>query len=99
YGEMASRGYWPEVAVAGGQAEQGITTFFAHDVHRLGIEQVVEQAIEIVGPGRSFRAIDVDALDPAFAPAPGTPEPGGLTSADLLWAVRTVASKLEIVGA
>jgi agmatinase len=41
----------------------------------------------------------VDVLDPAFAPGTGTPEPGGLTSAELLWAARTVAAKLEIVGA
>ena len=38
-------------------------------------------------------------LDPAFAPGTGTPEPGGLTSTELLWAVRTVAAGLEVVGA
>ena len=38
-------------------------------------------------------------LDPAFAPGTGTPEPGGLTTAELLWAVRTVAARLELVGA
>ena len=29
---------------------------------------------------------------------PGTPEPGGMTSADLLWACRELAGHLEIVG-
>jgi agmatinase len=39
-------------------------------------------------------------LDPAFIPGgTGTPEPGGMTSADLLWAARTIASELELVGA
>jgi arginase family enzyme len=38
-------------------------------------------------------------LDPAFAPGTGTPEPGGMTSVDLLWACRTVAERLELVGA
>ncbi len=37
-------------------------------------------------------------LDPAFAPGPDA-EPGGMTSADLLWAVRTVAAGVELVGA
>ena len=37
-------------------------------------------------------------LDPAFAPGTGTPEPGGMTSADLLWACRELASRLQIVG-
>jgi arginase family enzyme len=38
-------------------------------------------------------------LDPAFAPGTGTPEPGGMTSGDLLWACREVAAQLELVGA
>ena len=38
-------------------------------------------------------------LDPAFAPGTGTPEPGGMTSVDLLWAVREIASRVELVGA
>ena len=37
-------------------------------------------------------------LDPAFAPGTGTPEPGGMTSVDLLWAVRTLAAGLDLVG-
>ena len=43
--------------------------------------------------------VDVDVLDPAFAPGTGTPEPGGMTSVDLLWAVRTVASHVDLAGA
>jgi arginase family enzyme len=38
-------------------------------------------------------------LDPAFAPGTGTPEPGGMTSGELLWACREVAARLELVGA
>jgi len=38
-------------------------------------------------------------LDPAFAPGTGTPEPGGMTSADLLDACRDLAAGCEIVGA
>ena len=36
--------------------------------------------------------------DPAFAPGTGTPEPGGLTSGDLLRAVRRIAAEVGIVG-
>jgi arginase family enzyme len=43
--------------------------------------------------------VDIDVLDPAFAPGTGTPEPGGMTTADLLWACRTVAAAVELVGA
>jgi arginase family enzyme len=42
----------------------------------------------------------VDVLDPAFLGpgGTGTPEPGGMTPAELLLAVRTVARELELVG-
>ena len=81
------------------QAEKGITSLFMHDVRELGIREVVRRAIEIVGPGPVFLTVDIDVLDPAFAPGTGTPEPGGMTTIDLLWACRTVATELELVGA
>ena len=43
--------------------------------------------------------MDIDVLDPAFAPGTGTPEPGGMSTAELLWAVREVASGVELIGA
>jgi agmatinase len=52
-----------------------------------------------VGAGPVYLTVDVDVLDPAFAPGTGTPEPGGMTSSDLLWACRTVAAELDLVGA
>ncbi len=99
YVQIGIRGYWPGPREFGWQKDKGITSFFMHDVRRLGIEQVVEQAVEIVGAGPAFMSIDIDVLDPAFAPGTGTPEPGGMTTADLLWATRVVASRLEVVGA
>jgi agmatinase len=52
-----------------------------------------------VGDGPVYLTVDVDVLDPAFAPGTGTPEPGGMTSGDLLRACREVARRLEVVGA
>ena len=99
YVQIGLRGYWPGPAEFAWQEEQGITSFFAHDVRELGIEEVVGRTIGIAGDGPVFVSIDVDVLDPAFAPGTGTPEPGGLTSSELLWAVRTTAAGLEVVGA
>ena len=99
YVQIGLRGYWPGPAEFEWQAKQGITSFFAHDVRRLGIEDVIAQTVAIVGKGVAFLSIDVDVLDPAFAPGTGTPEPGGLTSAELLWAARTAAAGLHVVGA
>ena len=70
-----------------------------HDVRELGIKAVARRAIEIIGSGPVFLTVDIDVLDPAFAPGTGTPEPGGMTTGDLLWAARTVAEELDLVGA
>ena len=99
YVQIGLRGYWPGEAEFAWQAEHGVTSFFMHDVHELGIEEVVGRTLGLVGEGLVFLTIDVDVLDPAFAPGTGTPEPGGMTTVDLLWAARTLASKLELVAA
>ena len=98
YVQVGLRGYWPGAREFAWQAEHGITALFMHDVRDRGIGEVVEAAIAAVGEGPTFLTVDVDVLDPAFAPGTGTPEPGGMTSVDLLWAVRTVAERLTLVG-
>ena len=99
YVQIGLRGYWPSEKEFAWQAERGITSFFMHDVRNLGIKEVAARALAAVGPGPAFLTVDVDVLDPAFAPGTGTPEPGGMTSLDLLWACRTIAAELELVGA
>jgi agmatinase len=99
YVQIGLRGYWPGPKVFEWQAERGVTSFFMHDLRELGIAAVVERTLELVGVGPAYLTVDVDVLDPAFAPGTGTPEPGGMTSGDLLWACRTVAERLELAGA
>jgi agmatinase len=99
YVQIGIRGYWPGPQELAWQEEHGITSFFMHDVRRLGIEAVVERALAVVGRGPAFLSVDIDVLDPAFAPGTGTPEPGGMTVVDLLWAARTVAAGVDLVGA
>jgi agmatinase len=99
YVQIGLRGYWPGPKEFAWQGARGITSFFMHDVRELGISAVVERALDVVGAGSAYVSVDVDVLDPAFAPGTGTPEPGGMTSGDLLWACRTVAERLELVGA
>jgi arginase family enzyme len=99
YTQVGLRGYWPGEAEFTWQAEQGITSLFMHDVRVLGIREVVRRAVEAVGEGPIFLSVDIDVLDPAFAPGTGTPEPGGMTTTELLWAVREVAAQLKVIGA
>jgi agmatinase len=99
YVQIGLRGYWPGELEFGWQAQQGITALFMHHVRDSGIDAIVDQTVEIVGAGPVFVSVDVDVLDPAFAPGTGTPEPGGMTSVELLKAVRALAERLELVGA
>ncbi len=99
YAQIGLRGYWPGDKEFGWQAEHGITSLFMHDLRDLGIREVVTRAIAAVGAGPVYLTVDVDVLDPAFVPGTGTPEPGGMTAVDLLYAVRTVAAELDLIGA
>jgi agmatinase len=99
YVQIGLRGYWPGEEEFAWQAERGITSLFMHDVRELGIDTVVERAIAAVGEGPVFLSVDIDVLDPAFAPGTGTPEPGGMTSAELLRGCRLLASRLDLLGA
>lgn len=99
YVQIGLRGYWPGEDVFDWQRERGIVSIFMHELAAGGIDRAVAQALTAVGDGPAFLSIDVDVLDPAFAPGTGTPEPGGMTSIDLLRAARTVAAGLRLVGA
>ncbi len=44
-----------------------------------------------------YVTVDIDVVDPAFAPGTGTPEPGGITSAELLESLELMRG-LELVG-
>ncbi len=99
YAQIGLRGYWPGKADFAWQRERGITSLFAHDIRDLGIKEVVARALAAVGEGPVYLTVDIDVLDPAFVPGTGTPEPGGLTTSELLWGAREVASRVELVGA
>lgn len=79
-------------------AELGFTIVHCRDVDRLGADGVLERILDRVGDAPVHVSVDIDVLDPAFAPATGTPEAGGLTSRELLAILRGL-QPLRIVGA
>ncbi len=99
YVQIGLRGYWPGEREFSWQRERGITSLFMDDIRTLSVEEVVGRTVGIVGRGPVFLSIDIDVLDPSVAPGTGTPEPGGMAVAELLWAERTLATELELVGA
>jgi agmatinase len=74
-------------------SENNIKVFSAEDVFSKGIEKVIEDIRkEIKGP--IYLSVDLDAIDPAYAPALGTPEPYGLTPRDVRELISCLASKI-----
>ena len=77
--------------------ESGMTVIHAEALQRDGIAPTLERLRAVVGDGPTYLSFDVDSLDPAFAPGTGTPEVGGLNTAEALGLVRGCAG-LDIVG-
>jgi len=73
--------------------ENGIPYYTSLDVKKKGIDYVLDRAMEGMDCERLYLSIDLDALDPAFAPAVGNPEPFGLTSWDVLRVIERAAPK------
>jgi len=67
--------------------EFGFTVVPWDDLAQLGTG-VVAAAVEAVGDRKAFLTVDVDFVDPGFAPAVGTPEVGGPSSAQALALIR-----------
>lgn len=80
--------------------KRGMRSHHMAEINRIGFEAVLEKAIAeaLDGPKHLYISLDIDVLDPAFAPGTGTPEPGGLTPRELLPAIRRLCHETPVVG-
>ncbi len=62
-----------------------------------GVTSIIEQVRQTVGVKPVYVTLDIDAVDPAFAPGTGTPEVGGFSSHQMLQLVRGLCG-LNLVG-
>lgn len=76
----------------------GIRAFTMHDIDRMGIQQVIEQAVATAGKGTDgiHVSFDMDCLDPREAPGVGTPVPGGLNYREAHYALEILASTNQV---
>jgi agmatinase len=82
------------------QEERDIYVDYATEVHEKGIEQSIQGAIDHVTAKADhvYLTLDIDAVDPGFAPGTGTPEHGGLTSDQFLTALD-ILGECDAIGA
>ncbi len=76
----------------------GFRTIRTSDVDDLGIAGTIGAVLDRVRDLPVYLSVDIDVLDPSFAPGTGTPEAGGLTSRELLRVLRGLTA-VHLVGA
>ncbi|MDJ0664831.1 MAG: agmatinase [Acidimicrobiia bacterium] len=99
--QIGLRGYWPPPDIVEWMREQEMRTYMMTEILERGLTPVVDEALEyaLSGVSKAFISVDIDVVDPGMAPGTGTPEPGGLTSRELLHTLRRLARELNVIGA
>jgi agmatinase len=98
--QIGLRGYWPGPETLGWMAEQGMRSYEMTEITSRGFETCLNEAVATAldGCDAVYLSVDVDVVDPGSAPGTGTPEPGGLSSRQLLDAVRAICYRVPVVG-
>ena len=66
----------------------------SYEIMANGIERAVKKAMESVKCDGIYLTLDIDGIDPAYAPGTGTPEPFGLTPMDVKKAINLMGDRL-----
>jgi arginase len=83
--------------------DAGLRVFTMSEIDRIGLERATREALDrVAGPGFVHVSLDMDVVDPEFAPGVGTPVRGGLTYREAhlvleLVAESGLARSLEVV--
>ena len=98
--QLGLRGYWPDNTTLEWMRDQGMRSYEMTEIHNRGLNKVLDESFATLTNGCDgvFLSVDIDVVDPGMAPGTGTPEPGGMTSRELLEAVRRICLELPIVG-
>ena len=98
--QLGLRGYWPDNTTLAWMRDQGMRSYEMTEIHHRGLNTVLDESFAtlINECDGVFLSVDIDVVDPGMAPGTGTPEPGGMTSRELLEAVRRICLELPVVG-
>ena len=98
--QMGLRGYWPGPETMKWMADQQMRSYEMTEIGKRGLDTCLDEAFGIALDecDAVFLSVDIDVCDPGHAPGTGTPEPGGLSSRQLLDAVRRICLELPVAG-
>ncbi len=66
----------------------------SYEVMDNGIDWAIRKVLESVKNERIYLTVDIDGIDPAFAPGTGTPEPFGLMPMDVKKVINAIGDRL-----
>jgi agmatinase len=66
----------------------------AFTIHEVGWEKAFSELLGKLERGPVYLSLDIDGIDPAYAPGTGTPEPFGLTPFDVRGVINTLGDRL-----
>ena len=97
--QVGLRGYWPGEEDQKWMRDNGLRHFMMQEFWERGIPAVLEDLVLAAKErgDKTYNSIDIDVLDPGFAPATGTPEPGGFAPIDLLRIIRRLVLETDVV--
>ncbi len=97
--QVGLRGYWPGEDLFQWMREQGMRWHQMSEIETRGFDAVLDDAIAeaLEGPEKVYLSVDIDVMDPGYAPGTGTPEPGGISATEMLRAVRNIAKSVDVV--
>lgn len=77
--------------------KSGIKVYTMRDIDERGMSNVIKSAMERLSSVESIHvSLDVDGIDPSFAPGVGTPVPGGLTYREAHLLMETIADSKKL---
>lgn len=75
-------------------SESGVNFISSYDVKKDGIDLCLKKVTNIIKPEKLYLSIDLDGVDPGFAPGVSTPEPFGLTPDDVKRIINLLGDRI-----
>jgi agmatinase len=97
--QVGLRGYWPDPEDFEWARGQGFRWHLMQDIVDRGLDAVLDDVVAAAREAdQVWLSLDIDVVDPAHAPGTGTPEPGGITAAEMLRAARRLGHEVGFCG-